>query len=97
MPRGDRLPDDFGFDDFLAALDAVDSPDDDDLATDDDGCVEVVTLPATEVAATLGRLREAGLTPHVEMPEPGEPGAMASVFVVRDRLALARAVLGIAR
>ena len=97
MPRGERLPDDFGFDDFLAALDAIDAPADEDLPTDDDGCVEVVTLPATEVAGALGRLREAGLTPHVEMPETGEVGAMASVFVARERLALARAVLGITR
>lgn len=97
MPREDRLPDGFGFDDFLAALDAIDAPGDEDLPTDDDGCVEVVTLPATEVAGALGRLREAGLTPHVEMPEPGEPAATASVFVPRERLALARSVLGIAR
>jgi hypothetical protein len=97
VPRGERLPEDFGFDDFLAALDAIDAPADEDLPTDDDGCVEVVTLPATDVALALGRLRDAGLTPHVELPEPGEAGAMASVFVVRERLALARRVLGIAR
>lgn len=97
MPRGEQLPDDFGFDDFLGALDAIDAPGDEDLPTDDDGCVEVVTLPVTEVAGALGRLREAGLTPHVEMPEPGEPTGAASVFVPRARLALARTVLGIAR
>ena len=72
MPRGERLPDDFGFDDFLAALDAIDTPADEELPTDDDGCVEVVTLPATEIALALGRLRDAGLTPHVEMPEADE-------------------------
>ena len=97
MPRGERLPDDFGFDDFLAALDALDAPGDEDLPTDDDGCVEVVTLRASEVARALDRLREAGLTPHVELPEEGEVDAMASVFVVRERLALARSVLGISR
>jgi hypothetical protein len=99
MPRGERLPDDFGFDDFLAALDAIDAPADEDLPTDEDGCVEVVTLPATEVAGTLARLRDAGLAPHVEMPEPDErPSATtASVFVPRERLALARTVLGIER
>ncbi len=97
MPRGERLPDDFGFDDFLAALDAIDTPADEELPTDDDGCVEVVTLPATEIALALGRLRDAGLTPHVEMPEADEVPQMASVFVPRERLVLARRVLGIER
>jgi hypothetical protein len=99
VPRGERLPDDFGFDDFLAALDAIDAPADEDLPTDDDGCVEVVTLPATEVAGTLARLRDAGLTPHVEMPEADERPSVttASVFVPRERLMLARRVLGIER
>jgi hypothetical protein len=98
MPRGERLPDDFGFDDFLAALDAIDAPADEDLPTDDDGCVEVVTLGVSDVSAGLARLREAGIEPHVEMPDPdNEAGAtaMASVFVRRERLALARRVLGI--
>ena len=97
MPRGERLPDDFGFDDFLAALDAIDTPADEELPTDDDGCVEVVTLPASEVPGSLARLRDAGLTPHVEMPEADEAPRTASVFVPRERLALARRVLGIER
>jgi len=95
MPRGERLPDDFGFDDFLAALDAIDTPVDDDLPTDDDGCVEVVTMPASEATAALARLRESGLTPHVEMPDEDEAVAVASIFVPRERLALARRVLGL--
>jgi hypothetical protein len=93
MPRREHLPDDFGFDDFLAALDAVDAPGDEDLPTDDDGCVEVVTIRAADVAGALARLRDAEIAPHVEMPE--EDDATASIFVPRERLALARRVLGI--
>jgi hypothetical protein len=98
VPRGERLPDDFGFDDFLAALDAIDAPADEDLPTDDHGCVEVVTLPLAEVPSTVARLREAGIDPHLDMPGEGEVRegeTTASVFVPRERLALARRVLGI--
>ena len=94
MPRRERLPDDFGFDDFLAALDAVDAPADEDLPTDADGCVEVVTVRAGELGAMLARLRDAGIDPHVEMPD--EDDEHATVFVRPERLALARRVLGIA-
>lgn len=98
MTRDDRLPDDFGFDDFLAALDSIDAPADEDLPTDDDGCVEVVTLPAAQTLAALARLRDAGIDPHVEMPGDDEedgPSPQTSIFVPRARLALARRVLGI--
>ncbi len=96
---GERLPDGFSFEDFLGALDAIDAPADEDLPTDDDGCVELVTTPVAEVAATLARLRDASIPPHVELPDELEadlPGATASVFVPRAELARARRVLGLA-
>jgi hypothetical protein len=106
--RGDeRLPDDFSFDDFLNAVQAADDEraipesdapgaDDADLPTDGDGCVELATLPAADLPAFLGRLRDAGFTPHVEMPDD-EPfdTATASVFVPWPRLAEARRLMGL--
>ncbi|MGZ4126512.1 MAG: hypothetical protein ACXVQU_13270 [Actinomycetota bacterium] len=95
----ERLPEGFSFEDFLGALDAIDAPADDDLPTDDDGCVELVTTPVAEVAATIARLRDASILPHLELPderEAAEPGATSSVFVPRGDLARARRVLGLA-
>jgi hypothetical protein len=96
---GERLPDGFSFDDFLAALDAVDAPGDEDLPTDAHGYVELVTLRAAEVPGAITRLKEASIDPHVEMPdedEAREGDATASVFVPRAELVRARRVLGIA-
>ncbi len=96
--RRDELPDDFGFDDFLAAVDELSAPSDVDLPTDHDGCVELVTLPPPEVLACLARLRDIGIDPHVELPgaeEAGDAKAMGSVFVPRGELVRARRVMGI--
>jgi hypothetical protein len=92
----DELPDGFTFDDFLAALDAVDAPADQDLPTDGDGCVELVTLPVRELGAALARLREAGMDPHVELPDDDEKDGTAAVFVPLPALSRARRILGIA-
>ena len=110
MDRGDdRLPDDFSFGDFLEAVRAADDeraagpgpmdtlgPEDADLPTDGDGCVELATVRAVDLPAFLARLRDAGFTPHVEMPED-EPfdTATASVFVPWPRLAEARRLMGL--
>jgi hypothetical protein len=95
----DELPEDLTFEDFLQALDEVDRPVDADLPTDWDGCVEVVTVAVGEVGRMTERLHDAGIEPHVELPEDDEVregGATASLFVPSDLLARARAVLGIA-
>jgi hypothetical protein len=95
----DELPEDLTFEDFLQAVDEVDRPIDADLPTDWDGCVEVVTVAVGEVARMTERLRDAGMEPHVELPEDDEVhegGATASLFVPPGLLARARAVLGIA-
>lgn len=94
MPRGDRLPDDFGFDDFLAALDAIDAPGEADLVTDDHGCVEVVTMALGDAARSLTRLRDDGIVEaHLEA---NEEDVDATIFVPRPFLARARDVLGLA-
>jgi hypothetical protein len=96
----DTLPEGFSFEDFMAALDAVDAPLDEDLPTDGDGCVELVTLVVAQLGSAMLRLRAAGLDPHVELPdddEANDPGAMASIFVPHARLAEGRRVLGITR
>jgi hypothetical protein len=107
--RDRRLPDDFSFEDFLDAVQAADDDrgnelrgpdtpdaDDADLPTDADGCVELATVRAVDLPAFLGRLRAAGLAPHVEMPgdEPFD-AATASVFVPWPRLAEARRLMGL--
>jgi hypothetical protein len=97
---GERLPDGFSFEDFLDAVRDADEgavgPDDADLPTDGDGCVELATVPAVDLPAFLGRLRDAGFSPHVEMPddEPVET-ATATVFVPWPRLDEARRLLGL--
>ena len=96
---GADLPDGFSFEDFLGALDDLDAPGEEDLPTDHDGCVELVTTPVAEVAAALARLRDASIEPHLELPdedERTEPGATGSIFVPRGELARARRILGIA-
>jgi hypothetical protein len=93
------LPDGFSFEDFLGALDDLDAPGEEDLPTDHDGCVELVTTPTSEAPAALARLREAAIVPHVELPDEEDratPGATASIFVPRGELARARRILGIA-
>jgi len=102
----DVLPDGFSFEDFLGAVrDAEDrpedppipdGPDDADLPTDGDGCVELATISAVDLPTFLGRLRGAGFAPHVEMPgdEPFDT-ATASIFVPWARLAEARRVMGL--
>jgi hypothetical protein len=105
----DELPDDFSFEDFLDAVRSADderstgagatdtlTPEDADLPTDGDGCVELATVRAADLPAFLGRLRDAGFTPHVEMPDD-EPfdTATASIFVPWPRLAEARRLLGL--
>jgi hypothetical protein len=106
---GERLPDGFSFEDFMSAVRSADAdraaaarapdaltPDDADLPTDDDGCVELATIPAADLPAFLARLREAGFTPHIEMPgdEPFAT-ATAAVFVPWPRLAEARRLMGL--
>lgn len=95
MEEDDRLPDDFSFDDFMAALDRVDSPDDVDLPTDWDGCVLVARMPVTEIAAAVSKLEQAGMQAHTELPEGEEIGRgdTGSVFVPFVDLGRARAVL----
>ena len=95
MGSDDRLPDEFSFDDFLAALDQVDAPDDVDLPTDWDGCVLVATLPVTEIAATVSKLEQAGIQAHSELPEGDEigRGETGSVFVPFADLGRARELL----
>jgi hypothetical protein len=92
---GRELPDGFSFEDFMKALDALDAPGDENLPTDAHGCVELVTMPANDVPSTVQRLREASIDPHVELPDAGEPDAMASIFVPQAELGRARRVLGI--
>jgi hypothetical protein len=106
---GERLPDGFSFEDFMSAVQDADearaadvrgsdpvAPDDADLPTDGDGCVELATIPAADLPAFLGRLRDAGFTPHVEMPDD-EPfdTATAAVFVPWPRLGEARRLMGL--
>jgi hypothetical protein len=90
----DRIPDDFGFDDFLAALDAIDAPTDEDLATDGHGCVEVVAMPIGEAARLLTRLHDDGIAEAHLGTDEEEDGA--TVFVPYAFLARARRVLGLA-
>jgi hypothetical protein len=92
---GRDLPDGFSFEDFMRALDALDAPGDESLPTDAHGCVELVTMPATEVPSTVQRLRDASIDPHVELPDANERDATASIFVPQGELARARRVLGI--
>ncbi len=91
----DHLPEDFSCDDFMAALDVVDTPDDVDLPTDWDGCVLVATMPVTEIAATVSKLEQAGIQAHSELPEGEEigRGETGSVFVPFADLGRAREVL----
>ena len=95
MSPNDHLPEDFAFDDFLVALDQVDAPGDVDLPTDWDGCVLVVTMPVTEIAATVSQLEQAGIQAHAELPEDDETGRdeTGSVFVPFADLGRAREVL----
>ena len=97
MNRGEELPDDFSFDDFLAAIDEVDKADDADLPTDWDGCSLLITLPVMEIVAAVAKLRDAGLDPHTDVPsgEEIDRGATASIFVPHASLPHARAVLGL--
>jgi len=101
------LPDGFSFEDFLDAVrhagdrpedpsPVPEGPDDADLPTDGDGCVELATIGVVDLPAFLGRLRGAGFAPHVEMPgdEPFD-SATASVFVPWPRLAEARRIMGL--
>jgi hypothetical protein len=91
----DGLPEDFSFDDFMAALDQIDAPDDVDLPTDRDGCVLVAAMPVTEIAAAVSKLQQAGVQAHYELPEGEEidRGATGSVFVPFADLGRAREVL----
>jgi hypothetical protein len=91
----DRLPDDLSFDDFMEALDRLDTPDDIDLPTDWDGCVLVASMPVTEVSSAVSKLRQAGIAAHAELPEGEEigRGGIGSVFVPFAELDRARAVL----
>jgi hypothetical protein len=95
MDPNDRLPEDFSFDDFTAALDRLDAPEDIDLPTDWDGCVLLASMPVTDVAAAVARLQGAGLQAHMELPEGEEisRGETGSVFVAFADLVRARAVL----
>jgi len=95
MGPDEELPDDFSFDDFTAALDRIDAPDDVDLPTDWDGCALLASMPVTEVAAALSKLQQAGMKPHAELPEGEEIGRgdTGSVFVPFAALARARAIL----
>ncbi len=97
MTASEELPDGFSFDDFLAALDEVDRPDDVDLPTDWDGCALLATMPLTEIAATIAKLGDAGLEVHTELPDGEEidRNATGSVFVPFAMLRRARAVLGL--
>ncbi len=97
MSPDERLPDDFSFEDFLAALDRLDAPDDVDLPTDEDGCVFVAGMPMTEIAAAVSRLEQAGVRAHTELPEGEEMsrGDTGSVFVPFADLGRARRVLGL--
>lgn len=97
MTGAGELPQGFSFEDFLGALDEIDAPVDEDLPTDADGCVELVTLGLGDLAGSSARLRAAGIEPHVEMPGQDEVPAvaMASVFVPATQLRRARRVLGI--
>jgi hypothetical protein len=90
-----ELPDGFSFEDFLQALDALDAPADENLPTDAHGCVELVTMPAIDIPATVQRLREASIDPHVELPDRDERDATASIFVPPGELGRARRLLGI--
>lgn len=106
---GEPLPEGFSFEDFLEALRAAGeersaetgpgdgpAPEDADLPTDDDGCVELATVRAADLPTFLGRLRDAGFAPHVEMPgdEPFDT-ATATVFVPWGRLTEARRLMGL--
>jgi hypothetical protein len=93
----DRLPDDLSFDDFMAALDRLDAPEDIDLPTDWDGCVLVASMLVTEVASAMSKLQRAGIHAHTELPEGEEigRGETGSVFVPFADLVRARAVLRI--
>jgi hypothetical protein len=94
----DDLPDDFGFSDFLDAVSDLDAPGDEDLPTDEDGCVELVTIRATEVPRVVARLRDVGIDPHLELPteeELRQGGATGAVFVPPGELVRARRILGI--
>jgi hypothetical protein len=95
MSPDDRLPDDLSFDDFLAALDRIDAPEDVDLPSDWDGCVLVASMPVTEVAAAVSKLQQAEIQAHTELPEGEEIGRgdTGSVFVPFADLGRARAVL----
>ena len=95
MGPNDRLPEDFSFDDFMAALDQLDAPEDVDLPTDRDGCVLVATMPVTEIAAAVSKLERAGVQAHYELPEGEEigRGETGSVFVPFADLSRAREVL----
>lgn len=97
MSRDDDLPDDFSFDDFLAALDQIDAPDDVDLPTDWDGCVLVARSPVTEVSAAVSKLEDAGIQAHTELPagEEVDRGETGAVFVPFADLRRARRVLGL--
>lgn len=97
MGRDDDLPEDFSFDDFLAALDEIDAPDDVDLPTDWDGCVLVARSPVTEVSAALSKLEEAGIQAHTELPEGEEieRGETGEIFVPFANLRRARRALGL--
>lgn len=98
MTGKDRLPDDFGFGDFVEALDELDAPGDEDLPTDDDGCLELVTLSMRDLASCLSRLRDVGIEAHVDLPdeqERDEPGVTAAVFVRPGELIRARRTMGI--
>lgn len=95
MDPNDRLPEDFSFEDFTAALDRIDAPEDIDLPTDRDGCVLLASMPVTDVAAAIARLQRAGVQAHAELPEGEEigRGETGSVFVPFADLDHARAVL----
>lgn len=95
MGPNDHLPEEFAFDDFLAALGQVDAPDDVDLPTDRDGCVLVATMPVTEIAAAVSKLEQTGIQAHSELPEGDEidRGETGSVFVPFANLGRAREVL----
>jgi hypothetical protein len=93
----EELPENFAFEDFLAALDEVDKADDVDLPTDWDGCSLLATMPVVEISAAVAKLRDAGLDPHTDVPsgEEIDRGATASIFVPHASLGRARAVLGL--
>ena len=95
LDPNDHLPEDFSFDDFMAALDHIDATEDVDLPTDWDGCVLVATLPVTEISATVSKLEQAGIRAHSELPEGEEigRGETGSVFVPFADLGRAREVL----